>query len=289
MQDIEHARGASSTSQVHGQKSSLHCNEYDIDHPEVLPSRRGMVRTGSPHTAATRASSMVEVEGPTRHSKSNFSRFSPPPIIGPRKSISPPADRFSRHTSPRRVLERASPSHSGAGRGTNQNGWFERSWPFDDVTEQVKSSMAFNLDNGYAKQHSRELIDAYGNCRGKGTSLEKLPKVQRLDVNGIASEAATRKWKNSEEEEYVWEDMSPTLSDRSRRNSLPPFGPGTGSLSTRAGLTRPDASLQDHDSGRRSWPGQAQLPAVGDPVYIIEDRIPVFGVWFFAFYSVSLF
>ncbi|XP_010931817.2 polyadenylation and cleavage factor homolog 4 isoform X1 [Elaeis guineensis] len=275
--DIEHARGVSSSLQVYGQKSSLQCNEYDIDHPEVLPSRRGIVRTGSPLTAATRATSIVEVEGPTRHSKSKFSRFSPPPIIGPRKSVSPPTDRFSRRTSPRRVLKRTSPSHSEAGRGTNQNGRFERSWPCDDATEQVKSSMAFSLNSGYAKQHSRDLIDAYGNCRGKSTSLEKLPKVQRLDVNGIASEAATRKWKNSEEEEYVWEDMSPTLSDRSRRKSQPPLGPSTGNLSIRGGLTRPDASLLEHDFGRHSWPGQAQLPAIDDPAYTVEDRIHFFG------------
>ncbi|XP_026658914.2 polyadenylation and cleavage factor homolog 4-like [Phoenix dactylifera] len=273
--DIEHARGVSSSLQVYGRKSSMQCNKYDIDNPEVRPSRRGILRAGSPHTAATQASSMVEVEGPTHHSKSKFSRFSPPPIIGPRKSILPLTDRFSRNTSPRRVLERASPSHSGAGRGTNQNSWFERIWPFDDVTQQVKSSMAFNLNNGYAEKHSRELIDAYGNCSGTSTSLEKLPKVQRLDVNGLASEAANIKWKNSEEEEYVWEDMSPTLSDRSRRNSQPPLGRSTGSLSIRGGLTRPDASLLEHDFGRHSWPGQAQ--AVDDPAYTVEDRIPLFG------------
>ncbi|XP_008808984.1 polyadenylation and cleavage factor homolog 4-like isoform X2 [Phoenix dactylifera] len=279
--DIEHVRGVSSSLQVYGKKSSMQCSEYNIDHPEVLPARPGVARTGSPQTAATCTASMVEVEGPTRQLKIKISRPSPPPIIGPRKSISPPVDRFSRDTSPRRMRERASPSHSGfvygPGRGTSQNGWLERRRPFDDGAQQIQASMAFNLNNGYAKQRSRELIDAYGNYTGKSFSLEKLPKVPRLDVNSVASERASRKWKNSEEEEYVWEDMSPTLSDRSRRNSLPPFGPSTGSLSTRAGLTRPDASLLDHDSGRRSWPGQAQLPAVGDPANTIEDRIPVFG------------
>ncbi|KAG1365342.1 hypothetical protein COCNU_12G003420 [Cocos nucifera] len=115
------------------------------------------------------------------------------------------------------------------------------------------------------------------NATRKRTSLEKLPKVQRLDVNGIASETATRKWKNSEEEEYVWEDMSPTLSDRSRRKSQPPLGLSTGSLSIRGGLPRPDASLLEHDFGRHSWPGQAQLPAIDDPAHTVEDRIHFFG------------
>ncbi|KAG1338501.1 polyadenylation and cleavage factor [Cocos nucifera] len=275
--DTEHVRRGSSS----GQKSSMQCSEYSIDHPEVLPPWPGVARTGSPQTAATCTASMVEAEGPTRQLKIKISRPSPPPIIGPQNSISPPIDRFSRDTSPGRMLGRASPSHSGfvygPGRRTNQNGRLERRWPFDDGAQKKQASMAFDLNNGYAKQRSRELIDAYGNYTGKSASLEKLPKVHRVDVNSVASERAARKWKNSEEEEYVWEDMSPTLSNRSRRNSLPPFGPSTGSLSTRPGLTRPDASLLDHDSGRRSWPGQAQLPAVGDPAYTIEDRIPVFG------------
>ncbi|XP_073009228.1 polyadenylation and cleavage factor homolog 4-like isoform X3 [Typha latifolia] len=201
-----------------------------------------------------------------------------PPSIGLRRSRSPTGEGLPKGVS-RRVMERPSPSHPGFGYEpaglTSQNDWFERSWTSDDGGQLSDSSRAFNLNNGYSKQYSRELIDTYGNHRGKDTFLENRSKVQRLETDGIAS-GKTRKWENSEEEDYDWEAMSPTLDDRSRRNSMPAFGLSAGPFSSRAGLTTPHARF-DSDFGRRSWPWQGQLPDIADSFFTSEQRMSAIG------------
>lgn len=258
--DVGQPREVSSSLQVLGQKPSVQYGQYDLDHTELHPTRIGISGVGSPQTA--RASSMGGVEGPFSDLKHKVSRPSSPPRFRTKRSISPLDDRFHRDISPGRA-ERVSPSHSvcGHGRASDQDGWLDRRWPSVDV-QQLESSISYNQNNGYAKQRSRELIDAYGNSRETGNTHESPPKVQRLDVNGINSKRAARNWQSSEEEEYIWEDMSPTLADASNR-SIHPFGNG------RLGLNRSDDRLLEPDFRRSSWRGQALLPSVD-----VEDRTP---------------
>jgi pre-mRNA cleavage complex 2 protein Pcf11 len=117
--------------------------------------------------------------------------------------------------------------------------------------------------NGYGAHNPnpRELIDAYG-----GDSR----KIQRLE-NG-------REWKRSEEEEFVWEDMSPTLSDRIRREQRDRIGLyGTGAVGTQVGLERLD-SRPVEPIYRRSWPAQGRLGPIEDRVYVLEERKPISSV-----------
>ncbi|XP_042448906.1 polyadenylation and cleavage factor homolog 4-like isoform X1 [Zingiber officinale] len=239
--------------QVYGQKPIARSSEYDFDQPE-MPLQH------------------LDKEGETIALLKKKATISPsPPRVGLKRSISPPDLRSHNGTS-KVISGRASSSHSGGyAPGVNDaSRWLDGSrLPNEDPR-------LYKLNNGYVKQNPRDLIDAYGNPRGKISVLEKASKVQRLDVNGIASEAATRNWKNTDEEEYVWEDMSPTLSDR--RSSLPMFEPTPGSFSMRTGFSRSNpAKALASDFARRTWPGHAQLPQADDPSCNVEDRIAPIG------------
>ncbi|XP_064963698.1 polyadenylation and cleavage factor homolog 4-like isoform X1 [Musa acuminata AAA Group] len=281
LHSMPHARVSSGGLQAYGQKPSAQYSEYDLDQPELLPQRLSVAREGSPQTAMLRPSSMIDARGSVPYLKNKISVPLSPRRIGLKRPVSPPIVRSHNGTSPRKIGGRASTSHFGSGyepgRLSDPNGWLGRSWPSNEDPQHVEASTLYKLNNGSGKQHPRDLIDAYGNPRGRVSSYEKFSKVQRLDVNGIASEAAARKWKNSDEEEYDWEDMSPTLSDRSRRNSLPRVGPSAGSLGIRTGFSRPDPAVLESDFGRRSWPGQAQLHAADNPSFMVEDRIAARG------------
>jgi pre-mRNA cleavage complex 2 protein Pcf11 len=128
------------------------------------------------------------------------------------------------------------------------------------------------LDEEHRKRSARELIDAYGNSQANDTD-ERLPKMQRLESNGMSGRSSAQNWLTSEEEEYSWEDMSPTLSIRNRNGmSLP------SSETLRAGFPGPNSGQMDSDIGMRSWQGQASQSAADRPALILEDRIPTAGV-----------
>ncbi|XP_015650021.1 polyadenylation and cleavage factor homolog 4 isoform X1 [Oryza sativa Japonica Group] len=231
----------------------------DLDQQEAFCSHTGLIRPSSPHLLSKHPS-ILNTEGPLANSRRTMSR-------------SPPLDVLPRNASPKRALERPPLSHSVLGpdprRLPDRNGWFERKWAFEDGAQRPSMSI---LDEEYRKQSARELIDAYGNSQGKDVD-ERLPKMQRLDSNGMAGRPSAQKWLTSEEEEYTWEDMSPTLTDRNRTSvpSLPPLG------TLRAGFLGPNSGLLESDIVRHSWPGQAPRPAIDGPPLNLEDRIPTNG------------
>jgi len=233
------------------QKSSLQYAD-NPDQQETFRPLAGTIRVTSPHLLSTHSSD-VNLDGPLVNSRRNMSR-------------SPPLDVFPRNVSPKRALERLPPSHSVLGpdprKLPDRNGRLRL--VFDDGVQRSTISM---LDEEYRKQSARELIDAYGNCQGRDAD-ERLPKVQRLDPNGMASRSSARNWLTSEEEEYSWEDMSPTLTDRVR-SSMPSFPPGT----MRAGFPGANAGLLESDVGRHNFPSQITRSSVDGPPYNLEDRI----------------
>ncbi|XP_042501643.1 polyadenylation and cleavage factor homolog 4-like isoform X2 [Macadamia integrifolia] len=258
--DTRHSGGGSSSLQIYGQKPAIGYDEYDIDHSDVL----GTQKLGSPQ-GAVRTSSVGGIDR-LHPSKNRLTRSSSPSRIGHPRSLSPLADRFTTDTSPGRVVERASPSHFGIdsrlGRksdGKNGDGertdWWKR-WSTDNY-QQVENSSAY-LSNGPDQQSPRALIDAYGNYGGKNTLTEKPLNIGRIDVNGLSIKTDKR-WQNNEEEEYVWEDMSPTLADRSRSNDLMPHNPPLDSFNGRAGLGRSGAASLEHDYRMGNWPSRGQL------------------------------
>lgn len=266
MQEVQHAGRISSSLQIHGQKPAIGYREYDSDHSNVL----GAQRLGSPG-GASHSSSVGGVERLLPSSKNRLPRSSSPSRIGRARSSSPNVDGFATDNSPRRVVERASPSHSGLESGlvrvTDGDGersdWWTKQWS-NDNRQQLETSGGCSLSNGFDQQRPRALIDAYGNYGGKNTLNEKPLKVERLDVNGINSSESTRKWQNTEEEEYVWEDMSPTLKR-----------PGA-------------AAFLERDFKRGNWPSQGQLSVVEDSAIVADDGVSVLGVWFFNLFHHSI-
>lgn len=116
---------------------------------------------------------------------------------------------------PRRFSDGANPSNQafnfGIGRATGR----------DD--EHMEWRRKENLGQGNDHERPRALIDAYGVDTSKHVTINKPIR----DMNGIHSKMVTP-WQNTEEEEFDWEDMSPTL-DRSRagevlRSSAPAIG-----------------------------------------------------------------
>jgi pre-mRNA cleavage complex 2 protein Pcf11 len=213
----------------------------DPDQKETYRSLTGTIRATSPHLLSANPSDA--------NSRRNLSR-------------SPPLDLLHGNVSPKRMLGRSPPSHSILGPDPRRlRDRIGRSrWAFDDSGQRPTISM---LDEEYRKQSARELIDAYGNCQGRDAD-ERLLKMQRLDSNGMASKSTAQNWLNSEEEEYSWEDMSPTLTDRIR-SSMPSF-PGA------------NPGLLESDIGRNSYPSQAPRPLVDGPPLNIEDRITAAAV-----------
>jgi hypothetical protein len=136
-----------------------------------------------------------------------------------------------------------------------------RSPPADLYTDKPSTSHIFR--NGYRAHNPnpRELIDAYGGDNRK---------IQRLENE--------REWKRSEEEEFVWEDMSPTFSDRIRREQRERISLyGAGAVGSRVGLDRPDLRPVEL-SYRRSWPAQGRLGPIEDRGYVLEERKPISSV-----------
>ncbi|KAJ9566182.1 hypothetical protein OSB04_002148 [Centaurea solstitialis] len=77
----------------------------------------------------------------------------------------------------------------------------------DDSPKRVVEG-THGISNGFNVQRPRALIDAYGaDERNNKTINPKLKNAKNLTTNG-------QKWQNTEEEEFKWEDMSPTLADR---------------------------------------------------------------------------
>ncbi|KAL6843378.1 hypothetical protein ACP4OV_027091 [Aristida adscensionis] len=233
------------------QKSKMQYAD-DLDQQDTFRSLTGVIRATSPHLLGAHPSD-VNPDGPLTSSRRNMSR-------------SPPLDVLPRNVSPKRALDRPLPSQSILGpdprRLLDRNG--RSRWAFDDSAQRPTISM---LDEEYRKQSARELIDAYGNCQGRDAD-GRLPKMQRLDSNGMAGKSSARNWLNSEEEEYSWEDMSPTLTDRNR-SSYPSLPLGT----LRAGFPGANAGLIESDIGRHSYPSQAPRLSVNGLPLNVEDRI----------------
>ncbi|KAA8520012.1 hypothetical protein F0562_014268, partial [Nyssa sinensis] len=194
--NIQHARGTSSTLKIYGQKPAIGYDEYDSDNADVISSEVGAQRPSSTGRGGITSFALGAEKLPPS-SVARLARSSSPLRIGHTRSPSPLIEEFVVDNSPRRVVERVSPSHSGFDHGLGRvtgkdkemsnlrrNHWSDTHRPFD-------MSGAYNYSNGIELQGPRALIDAYGNDQGKRTPNNSL-KVERLDINGIDSKVATK-------------------------------------------------------------------------------------------------
>lgn len=240
--NTQHVRGTSAGLKLYGHKNSIGYDEFD--------------------SVATRANKSQ------LSSASRVPRPFSPSRIGSDRLMTSEVGDLASDDSPRRFIEGVSPSRPifdyGRGRAIirdEETREWQRKQFYDDYPTRSESSLnAYKLSNG------RALIDAYGNDRGKGISNSKPVQVERLDVNGIGNKVTSRSWQNTEEEEFDWEDMSPTLADR-RSNNF--------SLSTVPNFGRIGAMPAVLESNSRiSRTTQTQLPLVDDSSAIPEDAVP---------------
>ncbi|PKA62212.1 hypothetical protein AXF42_Ash015097 [Apostasia shenzhenica] len=241
--ELQPSRDVSSAIQAYGQKTFIHSDDCDSDYLDFQSPYIRMLREGSSHSLG---SSVAGQEGPILKSQKKLEGPLSPTRIGFRRSMSPRGQSFQR-SSPGRVVESTSPFRSelefGSQRASERHGFPRRNWTLDDGILQPDALVAYN---GCGRQHQRELIDAYGNYRGKGTVHDRFPKVQRLEYG----ETINKGWQNSEEEEYVWEDMSPTLADQGSMLSETTRV----RFDSRVDSSKPSSISQPSDFIRRSWP-----------------------------------
>lgn len=293
LQNVHHARGTS-TLKVFAQKPAIGYEEFDPDHAEVVSSQVGAQRlssTGSvDHTTFYFGSNQLHSSSTAR-----LRRSLSPSSVGPDRSILSADDEFAAQNYPNRLVKRIYASNTLFGyelcraisRDEEPSEWRRKQYT-EDNHNKFESSAAYNLSNGRERQGPRALIDAYGSDDRKTTSNDMPLHVGRLDLKSMDQKTTPMSWQNTEEEEFDWEDMSPTLTDRGRSNdflpsSIPPFRnfkarPGFGA--SRATPLEPDI--------RSNWSSQAQLPAADDSSSIADDSIPSLVVCFLDFLSIHV-
>ncbi|KAG5234738.1 polyadenylation and cleavage factor [Salix suchowensis] len=211
-------------------------------------------------------------------STSRLARCLSPSTTGAERPSSSEIDDFAAGNSPRRFVEGLSPSHTpsdyGHGRVAvrdDETNELRRKHYSDDNHYRFEASARYSLSNGREQQGPRALIDAYGDDRGKRIPNSKPLHIEQLAVIGMHNKVAPRLWQNTEEEEFDWEDMSPTLLDRGRNNdflpqSVQPFG----SVVPRPGFGRLNAIRADSDI-RSNGSSLTPLTLVDDPSNIGGD------------------
>lgn len=199
------------------------------------------------------------------------------PVNKTERTFSPSRGRYSRDISPMGISENVSPLRPELRvRGGERIDLWDRTWS-GDGPRHMESSRAYNLSNGN-NEGPRALINAYGGYKEKPVLHTGFPTNERLDMNGAANNSAIRNWQSVEEEEYDWEDMSPTLAEHSRGANHKPSVPPLGSSNMTSGLGR---HLSGSELGRVDWNRQSQIPLAGDSIFTPEERAAAVGVGLF--------
>jgi pre-mRNA cleavage complex 2 protein Pcf11 len=261
---------------MYGHKPAVGYDEYETDQAEVISSQVGVDRA-----SLTLGSNKLQPS-----STSRLARRLSPSTTGAERPSSSEIDDFAAGNSPRRFVEGLSPSHPpfdyGHGRVVvrdDETNELRRKHYSDDNHYRFEAS-ARSLSNGHEQQGPRALIDAYGDDRGKRIPNSKPLHIEQLAVIGMHNKVAPRSWQNTEEEEFDWEDMSPTLLDRGRSNDfLPPSVPAFGSVVPRPGFGRLNAIRADSDI-RSNGSSLTPMALVDDSSNMGGDAVSILGVCF---------
>ncbi|KAK9056380.1 hypothetical protein SSX86_027470 [Deinandra increscens subsp. villosa] len=221
---IQHARAVSAPKIL---------DEYESDNGDVVSSRIGEKSLGLT----------------SRVGRTPFS-------LGHKRPPSPALEEYSMVDSPRRVVEGASPSH---------HGYDYRPGAVTAGDEDVRDwRRSHGVSNGFDTQRPRALINAYGTDERNKTTNQKPQHGKNPTISGLGlgSKVGGLTWQNAEEEEFEWEDMSPTLADRGRGTDL--FSsislPGSSKMGQPLQVNRSMPTKTDF--GRSDWSNHELLPSV---------------------------
>lgn len=127
-----------------------------------------------------------------------------------------------------------------------------------------ENTASYSYSNGLDRDRPRALIDAYGHDDRQRPPNEKPLGMDNQLVNGAMSKTAEQSWQNTEEEEFDWEDMSPTLAD-SKTSDLP------GSFRAGPCLDPFGSTPFDPSFRSRSWTTSKQISRQEDTQKTFED------------------
>ncbi|KAI4342924.1 hypothetical protein MLD38_027487 [Melastoma candidum] len=131
-----------------------------------------------------------------------------------------PIDDFPTDNVPGR-FDRASPSHPnldyGLGRPVGARDK-QMGRQRERVLDNNRRTPVLNIVNGREHPDPRALIDAYGDDKRKYTSVVRPNQYEHLEMRGKATPLS---WQDTEEQEFNWAEIDPTLAERSRSNNFP--------------------------------------------------------------------
>lgn len=246
-----------------GQKHSTGYEDYDSDQGELV----------IPHVGSHKFSSTSyggSVSFPLSADKVT------PSVSGPGRPLSPSVDEFAVSRSPERMLDRTSPSRRGYNYGRRMRGrdevtgeWNKRQRP-DNFYSGIENVGPFAVHNGLDHNRPRALIEAYGHDDGQRPLTEKPLGVHRPLLNGSVSRIAGSSWQNTEEEEFDWEDMSPTLADSKTSDLTAASALHSGIFRARPGLASFGSSPSDSNFSTGPWITSSQM-MLEDSQKAVED------------------
>lgn len=211
MQDVQQSKGVSSNLKLYGQKRATGYDDYDSDHAEVISLR------GDPSNSLSTAPYAVGAKKSHPFSAARLPRPTSPSKIHSDRVLGSGVEEFSIDNSPGRFVERGSPSpitdyssSRAIERDNEVSEW--RQYP-DGKRGRFEPSNTHDLSNMYERQRTRALIHAYGSDRGQRSPNGSL-QIEHLDTVGIGNKIMPLSWQNTEEEEFDWEKMGPTIPVR---------------------------------------------------------------------------
>ncbi|XP_050367633.1 polyadenylation and cleavage factor homolog 4 isoform X2 [Argentina anserina] len=177
-------------------------------------------------------------------------------------------DEYEVENSPKRFGDRASPSNSVYDyRAIRDEG------PVERRRKHYLNGSQNRLNNGPEHQRPRALIDAYGKDSGDRSLNDNPLHLGRFGVNGLDHKATSMSWQNTEEDEFDWKSVGPSITKNSRSDDFFPSNvPPSRSYRARPSLGTLNTSSLDSDMGT-NWSTQAYLPSDQSSV-VAEDPVP---------------
>ncbi|CAN0852416.1 Polyadenylation and cleavage factor homolog 4 [Linum grandiflorum] len=189
--------------------------------------------------------------------------------------------------SPRRLAHGVSAAHPGIDYGLGKNG--DRDEDADEWTRKrylddrhrFESSSMHRMSNGHEHLDPRALIDAYGDDRAKRNVNINHGQRDRLNVNGMGNNLAPRSWQNTEEDEFDWEDINPSLSNHNRSSKLLSSGPPMETVGVMPGIANTSAPSGSNVRGSLIYQMQSQgkvdSSSIAEELYPTANKNPSIG------------